>query len=132
MGLPMPPPPIIGDGCAMCDNVLWLPGATPKNPTALVAGLVKCPMAPHDPPDGPYIMTQDPGVPCWWWYKDAEFQMHCGVSAVVSFFDIYDFPAAGWWWFLGRAGPCASVFTNALVGCLPTHGTKLGTVTMLW
>lgn len=133
MGQATPPPPVIGDHCAHCDGVLWPAGQTPKFPRVTFSDLVKCPLAVSDPPDGTYVLTQDPVDPCLWEYFDSLFQITLVTQAGPTWVAATGSPPFhGRLYFYDSQGGCASDFVNDYRFCIGNEESRFGTAHVDW
>lgn len=133
MGYPIPPPPVIGDNCAVCDGTLWQPGETPRFIHVEFAGLIKCPAGPLNPPNAIWVPEQDAVDPCKWVYQDNKFRVvvEIGVGA-TEVGCIGQGVAAGWNFFAGAGGGCQSDFNNIYVACVGNIAAINGTAHIDW
>ena len=125
-------PPVFGDNCVGCDDVLWNPGETPMFVKLEVRDLVGCPGAPAAAPNGDWILSQDAIDPCKWEYLDSLYWFVMNIAAIASNLRISEPPVANWGYFLDNTGGCPSVFANELVACGGFTASINGTVTVLW
>jgi len=129
MGTPTPPIPLlIGDNCLVCDGILWPVGQTPLWICITVSGLEQCPLCPIDPPDGDYWIQQRAGSPCKFDYNDSVYRFNINFAGGGVNVDIFQFPAAGWFYFHGVNLACDPHLVNDLIECGGLTGSKNGTV----
>lgn len=133
MGYPIPPPPVIGDNCAVGDDILWLPGKTPRFIHVELVDLVPCPGAPLESPNAIFVLVQDPLVPCHWDYTDSKFhvyvdltqaQAECGVTGVP--------PLQMWEYFFSQIPHGQSDFANWQLACDGVIAAIDGTAHVEW
>lgn len=109
-----------GDDCPHCTPDIWEPGHTPKHLLVMVTGIVSCPAPPpiHPaPPDGEWLLTQNPAAPCQWFKIVEEFDLLYRVFVDKTIFQIRD--VDGFLAFdASQAEPCWAYFANSVV-CAP-------------
>lgn len=131
MGLAIPPPPVIGNPCAVCDGVLWPAGATPQFIHVHFWEIIKCPLVVQDPPDGIYVLQQDLIDPCIWEYFDGDYGIEVNID-VAQWIRAIGFQGPGVEdFFFAPFVPCQSLYDNAYVACLLNFG-KGGTCEITW
>lgn len=119
-----------GDDCAQCKSVIF-DEITPKYVEVLIAGLVKCPLAVLDPPDGVYLLEQDNIIPCLWGGLAGPIGLSWFLNAGKSLFqaDI----GMGLFWFQHQTNnPCDTIFTNQLGPCGGDVQAIGGTADIFW
>lgn len=82
MGTETPPPPVVGETCAIADGILWPVGKTPKFIHARLAELVECPIAEKPPPNGIWVIQQHPDFHCQWFLETDLIRFEINVHAV--------------------------------------------------
>lgn len=133
MGYPIPPPPVFGDNCAVCDGTLWQPGETPRFIHVELKGLVKCGGAPLDPPNAIWVPEQDAVNPGLWEYEDNKFFVRVAIDVGATQVSCSGRGvAAGWEFFLGILGACKSDFPNIYVACFGNRAAFGGTAHIDW
>jgi len=133
MGIDTPEPPVPGDNCVRCDNVLWTPGNTPRFVPVTFSELIQCPGCPTDPPNGKWWFEQHPGIACYWLYVDSVYYMDMKLDPADSWIFVTSLEAPpNWEFFYSLKGLCASVFTNEYVACGLKVGSKDGTGVVDW
>lgn len=81
-----------GDDCPVCTPEIWEPGHTPKYLMVMISGVVKCPVEPPpipDPPNGDWILTQNPVNPCVWEHHHADFHLVYQIAAIQTSFVVF-------------------------------------------
>ncbi|MBA7691551.1 hypothetical protein ES703_100096 [subsurface metagenome] len=82
-----------GVDCPGCTPDFWAPGQTPKYVmvmfTRITKGLVWQPGDP-EPPNGEFVLTQVPGVPCLWTRLDDYFKFEYDIRLGASTLEIFD------------------------------------------
>lgn len=92
MGIRNPPPPeiIYGNDCPYC----YTEGNTPSKIQAIVSGMEKNPDPIYEeyppPPNGTWILSQDPNYPCTWNLQTRNWLLGFGHSISNSIFGILD------------------------------------------
>lgn len=92
MGTPVDP----GEKGVDCDAMTpdrWPPGQTPKYLMVMFSNIVQCPWPPPplpEPPNGEFVLTQDPLVPCLWSRTDAYFSFQYDIHLGASTLQIWD------------------------------------------
>ena len=133
MGTPTPPPPIVGDHCALCDDVHWPAGDTPRFITLQVSGLERCPVADYDAPNGVYILEQVPASPCVWQYDKDKHFWEVEVAADGYVFGMQKRDAGGYRHaFLGDLFGCVDNTDNNYIDCSDGVACFSGSVTIIW
>lgn len=130
MGVPVPPPPVIGSPCHYCDNILWHPGQTPKFVHATISGVEACPLAPYPAPNGSYILEQHPADPCQWFYGDPYHLIKYWTDDNDCGIDIYPSGMTWLYYFMARKSPgCQTHFENQLEpNCSGFNVGRYGTI----
>lgn len=80
MGIPVPPPPVIGDLCFWCDGILWPAGFTPMFVKCTLADIVECAIANFVAPNTTFVLKQNPDISCQWNYSDAKYTVLWVIS----------------------------------------------------
>lgn len=108
-----------GAECALCVDALF-DGVTPKYVEVDVSGITKCPIAPNDPPNGTFLLTQT--AACRWQFLTDDFvafiwELNAGNS-------IFSILRLGFIWFTATvADDCIDAFANQNVcGVGPVYG----------
>lgn len=133
MGYPIPPPPVIGANCAVCDGTLWDAGATPRFIHVEFEDLIKCGASPINPPNAIFVLEQDAGDPCKWEYSDVQFLIIVTIVAgQTEITCVGQGVAAGFSYFWDQDAQCTSDFTNMRVVCIAGIGSVRGTAHIDW
>lgn len=141
MGLRLPDGDIEhGLDCTFCRDApyfRWPAGETPLYTYARFTGLVKCPGATYDPPNGQiFTLTQDPLTPCRWtrtgdvW--DVVFYAW-GFFAGWSTLQLWD--ETGDPYFDATGAKCPQegiVYNNGIGWCIPGAGAHSGIASIDW
>lgn len=132
MGTPTPPPPVVGENCAFCDDVHWPAGATPKFIHLTAIDLEECPAADVGPPNGIWVLQQLDGWPCDWEYDDGKVKWKVVVEA-AGFVEGHTWrPDVGWRWaFACDLLGCVSSGDNMFTTC-NGRNCKNGRIEIVW
>lgn len=132
MGMPTPPPPIIGEHCGLCDDILWPAADTPKFIHLTASLMVRCPPLGRPPPNGIIILQQVFPNPCFWQYdSDAYFwEVSCAADGYVWCFD--NAHNGGEHAFWGNLFGCVSHSDNLIVDCGDGDACHSGEVDIIW
>lgn len=108
-----------GDECALCVDLLF-DGLTPKYVEVDVSGITKCPIAPVDPPNGVFLLTQT--APCRWQLLTDDFVAF--IWELNNNQSIFSILRLGMIWFKANvAFDCFDAFVNENVcGVGPVWG----------
>lgn len=123
----------IGDPCGLCNDILWLPGKTPRFLKSIFFEIVECfPWFPPVP-NGEFIVEQDGALPCYWKYEDADYFISYRLTATYSHLAASTVQALkAWTYFYDRIeDTCKNGFTNANADCLWPHCGKFGTAVVV-
>lgn len=119
-----------GNACGRCHNVIF-DGVTPKYIQAVITGIVKCPLAPTEAPNGTYVLEQQADS-CLWIFTNpikgyiCQLQFHAGGTG-FGFHEVH-----GHWFNASPVNQCDDLFVNENV-CGPGHiwGVS-GTAKVFW
>jgi len=103
-----------GDACTLCVDLLF-DGTTPKYVEVDVSGIVKCGIAPNDPPNGTWLLTQAE-EPCVWRLTSGVFSFMWKLGANRSQLSIWQGMFV--WFIADIVNECIDAFVNELSGCL--------------
>lgn len=134
MGTATPPPPVIGDACHHCDDVLWLPNQSPQFIHVEFKDLVKCPGSPLEPPNAIFVLKQSIAFPCLWEFESDEFGIGVGIGVLHSeVLCVGRGIGVGFNYFWHQAAvDCLSDFVNFWVACAGLIGSINGTAHITW
>lgn len=123
----------IGDSCALCDDILWPAGETPKYLKAVFEGIVECFGWFPPVPNGEFILEQDGGNPCYWTYSDDDYFISYRTATTYSQLSARTVQGGtAWWYFYDRIeDTCKNGFTNDNADCLGNHCGKFGTAVVV-
>lgn len=81
-----------GDDCPAMTPDPWPADKTPKYLLATFHHIIACPFDPGkpDPPNGDFVLTQDPLNPCLWTRADAYFSFQYDIRLGASTLQIWD------------------------------------------
>lgn len=124
MGTEIPPGLPFGNICAICDDVLWSPGSTPKYAELKIWDVEACPAAPAAAPNGRFILEQGEFTPCNWYYEDDNYYICYSISGIRTELLISGAPPPDWPYFFDTIlALCQTDFVNNWVACGgPTYG----------
>lgn len=132
MGTKTPGPPVIGDYCPECDGVLWPAGETPKFIHAELDGLVRCPEAEVDPPNGTWVLQQFEITPCYFTLETETMRAAIYVHDEGDIIWVYKAIPVVPSFFMAHFILCESDYDNEQVECLPFYWAKGGTLHIDW
>lgn len=125
MGTPQPDPPVVGDTCGWCDDILWSAGSTPKHVRVQFSGIETCAGAPQPAPNGTFILTQTDLDACEWQYTDGVIRIRYEHTGPWSRLVACEVAFPNGCWFVDTVLPtCETHFINEYVACFgpPPYG----------
>lgn len=121
---------VVGAACEDCDAGLF-PDGTPKYILLSVSGISVCAPWPIEPPNGSWLLEQQPGQPCSWGLVDDPYTFQANLGTFWGCI-IDDFATSREYFTDLVGGPCEDFFSNDFTDCLLGPISINGIAKMSW